>query len=101
MPPERPKFERKTPPGRERVSLGYQCRPIWVTDPTKVVDDVEHRVVDEPIGGKDVPAAGGEARAVHGRHAAACFRYDERTAGNVPRLEVAFPETVEPPRPIG
>ena len=53
-------------------------------------------VVQQAVAGEDVPAARAEGRAVHVRHAAAGFGHDQRAAGDVPRLEVAFPEPVHP-----
>src|SRR5687767_2403272 len=63
-----------------------------------VPDNVQHLIVDVSVGGDEVRGRRIERRAVHSGDAAARFFDDEPAGGDVPWLQVLFPERLEAPR---
>src|SRR6266508_5050871 len=70
---------------------------LWDVTPVRP-DDIEHLVVKEAIGGQHVPCARHKRRAAGRRDAAAGLGDDQPAAGDVPGLEVRFPEAVHASR---
>src|SRR5688500_14540288 len=97
----------------ESLSIGGGCRspvaarPLLSTARTgralpgtqacarEVANDGCHGLVDQAVRCQDISAAGRKRLARRVRDAAPGFSDDERAAGDVPRLEVAFPESVD------
>src|SRR5947208_1220614 len=81
------KTSRKCASPREQCRPRVSLRPLWSTLAPKFCDDLAHRVVDQPVGRQHLIAARRERRALHVRHAPSGFLHDQRSAGDVPRLE--------------
>src|SRR5262245_25863546 len=95
--PDVPAAQRWKMHPRARDCLWWiSLRPLGSTL-TKISDELQHRVVYPSVGGEDVAAARRERRSVKRCHAAASLGNDQRTAGDVPRLQIALPEAVHSP----
>src|ERR1051325_3176581 len=64
----------------------------------RLLQRLDHLVVDQAVGGERLLAVDGEFAAGKIRDDAAGLGDDERAGGDVPRLELQFPEAVEASR---
>src|SRR6476660_5517753 len=98
MPPNGCNSAEKQPDSGPRCLSPISVRPVWSTVSPMPGNDVQHGVVDGSVRREDVAAARRKRRAVHRRDPAARFGDDERSAGNVPRFQIALPEPIEATR---
>src|SRR5688572_27509974 len=72
-------------------------RSVRTLERAEPADDVEHLAVDAAVRRDEMRGDRIERRPVHPGHHSARFGNHQRPRRNVPRLEVLFPEAVEPP----